>query len=118
MIPQSKVWQVKLADQPARPVGPLPSTGQTGEPNGSDCPEQLVRPVEPSADPVAESAAPVLVSSVDEAPVVPPASEEEELVDYEASLECTNLEINAVHLSSYYFMVPEEDVAHLQFGPR
>ena len=23
MIPQGKVWQIKTADQPARPVGPL-----------------------------------------------------------------------------------------------
>ena len=28
------------------------------------------------------------------------------------------MEINVVHLSSEYFVVPEEDVAHLQFGPR
>jgi len=39
-------------------------------------------------------------------------------VDYEASPERTNLEINVVHLSSDYFVVPEEDLAHLQFGPR
>ena len=39
-------------------------------------------------------------------------------MDYEASPEHTNLEINVVHLSSDYFMVPEEDMAHLQFGHR
>ena len=39
-------------------------------------------------------------------------------MDYEASPECTNLEINVVHLSSDYFVVPEEDLAHLQFEPR
>ena len=39
-------------------------------------------------------------------------------MDYEASLEHTNLEINVVHLSSDYFVVPEEDMAHLQFDPR
>ena len=44
--------------------------------------------------------------------------EDEELVDYEASPKCINLEVNVVHLSSDYFVVPEEDVAHLQFGPR
>ena len=38
-------------------------------------------------------------------------------MDYEASPERTNLEINVVHLSSDYFVVPEEDLAHLQFGP-
>ena len=39
-------------------------------------------------------------------------------MDYEASPERTNLEINVVHLSSDYFVVPKEDLAHLQFGPR
>ena len=39
-------------------------------------------------------------------------------MDYETSPEHTNLEINVVHLSSDYFVVPEEDMAHLQFGPR
>ena len=38
-------------------------------------------------------------------------------MDYEASPERTNLEINVVHLSSDYFVVLEEDLAHLQFGP-
>jgi len=51
-------------------------------------------------------------------PVVPPAPEDEEMVDYEASPEHTNMEINVVHLSLDYFVVLEEDVAHLQFGPR
>ena len=37
-------------------------------------------------------------------------------MDYEASPERTNLEVNVVHLSSDYFVVPEEDMAHLQFG--
>ena len=44
--------------------------------------------------------------------------EDEELVDYEASPERNNLEINVVHMSSDYLVVPEEEVAHLQFGPR
>ena len=60
---------------------------------------------------------PVSVPSVGEVPAVPPTAEDEELVDYEASPERTNLEINVVHLSSDYFVVPEEDMAHLQFGP-
>ena len=68
--------------------------------------------------PAAESAPPVSVTSVDEAPAVPLTAEDEELVDYEASPEHTNLEVNVVHLSSDYFVVPEEDLAHLQFGPR
>jgi hypothetical protein len=39
-------------------------------------------------------------------------------VDYEASSENTNMDINVVHLSSDYFVVLEEDMSHLQFGPR
>ena len=88
MFPQSKLWKAKTADQP-------------------------VRPVEPSTEATAESAPPVSVSSVDEAPAVPPTAEDEELVNYEASPEHTNLEVNVVHLSSDYFVVPEEDMAHL-----
>ena len=91
MFSQSKVWKVKKADQPAR----------------------LVRPVEPTAEPAAKSAPPVSVTFVDEAPAVPLTTEDEELVDYKASLERTNLEINVVHLSSDYFVVPEENLAHL-----
>ena len=64
-----------------------------------------------------ESVEPISVPSIGEAPTVPPAPEDEEMVDYEASPERTNLEINVVHLSSDYFVVPEEDLAHLQFGP-
>jgi len=33
-------------------------------------------------------------------------------------MEYSNMEINVVHLSSDYFAVPEEEVAHLQFGSR
>ena len=39
-------------------------------------------------------------------------------MDYEASPGHINIEINVVHLSSDCFVVPEEDVAHLDFGPR
>ena len=61
---------------------------------------------------------PVLVSRVDEVEPAPPAKEEEELVDYEASLEHNNLQINVVHMSLDYLIIPEEEVAHLQFRPR
>ena len=118
MFPQSKVWKVKTADQPARPVGPPQPIGQTFQIDRSDRSDQPVRPVEPTTEPAAESAPPVSVTSVDEGPAFPLTAEDEELVDYEASPERTNLEINVVHLSSDYFVVPEEDMAHLQFGPR
>ena len=108
----------QLTSQTDRPIGPPQPTGQTGHEDRSDRSDQSVRPVEPTAEPAAESAPPVLVPSVDEAPGVPLTVEDEELVDYEASPERTNLETNVVHLSSDYFVVLEEDLAHLQFGPR
>ena len=40
------------------------------------------------------------------------------MVDSEASPERSNVEINVVHMSSDYFIIPEEEVVHLQFGPR
>ena len=60
----------------------------------------------------------VSVSCVDKVELAPPAKEEEELVDYGASPERNNSEINVVHMSSDYPIIPEEEVAHLQFGPR
>ena len=114
MITQGKVWQVKTVDQPAEGLVKLtPATGQTGASDRSDRPEPPVRPVEPSAGSTTESAVPVSVSRDDDAPLVPLAQEDEELVDYEASPEQSNVEINVVHLSSDYFVVPEEAVAHL-----
>ena len=56
---------------------------------------------------------PILVSRVDEVEPAPPAKEEEELVDYEASLEHSNLQMNVVHMSLDYLIIPEEEVAHL-----
>jgi len=44
MIPQGKVWQIKIDGQPTGPVGPQPPTGQTGEPDLSDHSDQPVRP--------------------------------------------------------------------------
>ena len=35
-IPQGKMWQVKVVDQPSGPVGPLPPTGLTDVPDRSD----------------------------------------------------------------------------------
>ena len=89
MFPQSKVWKIKIADQPARLVGPPQPIGPTSQIDRSDCSDQPIRPVEPSAEPIAKSAPPISVPSVDEAPAVPPTAEDEELVDYEASPERT-----------------------------
>ena len=58
-------------------------------------------------------------ASHDEVPAVPTALGDEELVDYEASLERSNMEINVVCFSEEYYAVSkEEEVALLDFGPR
>ena len=92
MIPQGKVWQAKMIDQPSKePVKPTTATGQTGSLDRSDRPEPPVRSVEPSAESTAKAVVPILVSRVDEVEAAPPVTEEEELVDYEASPERNNL---------------------------
>ena len=60
---------------------------------------------------------PVSISFIDEAPIVPLVLEEEELVDYEASLEYTNLDINVVHLSSDYFWFQRRIWLIFSLGP-
>ena len=117
-IPQGKVWHVKAADQPIRPVGPLQPTGLTGVPDRSDRSEQPVRPVEPEPEQKAEEVVPTLAPGASEVPAAPSIAEDEELVDYEASPECTNMEINVVHFSDDYWAIPVEETAHLDFGPR
>ena len=91
-------------------------TGPTGAEDRSDRQAQPIRPVEP----VVEQTAEVNTSaSCDEVSVVPTALGEEELVDYEASPEHSNMEINIVRFSEEYYVVSEEkEAAHLDFGPR
>ena len=58
-------------------------------------------------------------ASRDEVPAVPVDLGDEELVDYEASPEHSNMEINIVRFSEEYYVVSEEkEAAHLDFGPR
>jgi hypothetical protein len=44
--------------------------------------------------------------------------DDEELVDYSSSPERMNLEINVVHLFFDGLVLMEEDLAHLDFGPK
>ena len=53
----------------------------------------------------------------EEVPTVPAASVDEELVDYEASSERNNMEINIMHFSVDYYTVSEEEAGRLNFGP-
>ena len=97
-------------------VEPPQVTGLTSSEDWSDRQVQPVRPVEPVVEQKAEVAT---LASRDEVPVVSADLGDEELVDYEASLERSNMEINVVCFSEEYYAVSkEEEVAHLDFGPR
>jgi len=86
MVPQGKVWRIKVADQPARLVKPSQATGFTGTSNRSDRPEQPVRPVDPSIQQKAESAIPVSVPCDGETPLSFSVQGDEEVVDHEVKL--------------------------------
>jgi hypothetical protein len=48
----------------------------------------------------------------------PAPEENEELVDYNCSLERMNFDINVIHMSTDGYVLSEEDVVHLDFGPK
>jgi len=85
IIPQSKVWRVKSADQPAGPVGPPLPTGLTGIADRSDRPDQPVRPVQPVVEQKAELETPVSAPCNEEILLAPSVQDDEELVDHEAT---------------------------------
>ena len=89
-------------------------TGPIGVDDRSDHQVQPVRPVEPAVEQITEAS---VSASREEVPAVPTEQEDEEFVDYEASPERSNMEINVVHFFEDYYAIPEEDAAHLDFGP-
>ena len=97
-IPQGKVWQVKIADQPTGPVGLLQPTGLTGVLDWFDRSEQLVRPVDPKPEQKAKEIVPTSTPGASWVPAAPSTAEDEELVDYEASPERTNMEMLCIFL--------------------
>ena len=116
MVPQGKEWRVKSAEQSTGPVESPQMTGPTGAEDRSDRQAQPIRPVEPVVEQIAEA---TTSASRDEVPAVPAALGDEELVDYEASPEHNNMEINVVRFSEEYYVVSEEEeeTTHLDFGP-
>ena len=82
IIPQGKVWRVKTADHPVRPVA---WSGLTGTADWSDLPKQPVRLVEPSVQQLAKSKVPVLAPCDEETSLVSSVQDDEELVDNEAT---------------------------------
>ena len=81
----------------------------------SDLSEQ---PVDPKPEQKAEEMVLTSAPGVSEVLAAPSTTEDEELVDYEASPECTNMEINVVRFYDDYWAIPEQETAHLDFGPR
>ena len=77
-------------------------TGLTDVEDRSDRQAQPIRPVQPVVEQKVEATTSALH---DEVPAVPAALGDEELVDYEASPERTNVEINVVHFSDDYWAI-------------
>ncbi|RLM78655.1 uncharacterized protein C2845_PM12G13800 [Panicum miliaceum] len=103
MFPQEKQWRIKANS------GSAPK------------PDVLVPiPEVPVLSERVQTAEPMIVDSVSQEEKLPSTSEndDEELVDYGTSLERGDLEINVVCLSSDYYVIPDEDIAQLSFGPR
>jgi hypothetical protein len=101
----------------AQPVRPVSESGQTGldQPTAAEA----VRPVSGTGQTgLTTEAGAEITSTIDTTPPIPPVVEDEELVDFEPSPERDNMEINVVYLSSDYYVVPEEEISHLQLGPR
>jgi len=117
-FPQGKMWRVKMVDQPTGLVGPLQPTGQTSVPDRSDRSEQPIRPVDSEPEQKAEEVVSSLALSASDVPAAPSTADDEELVDYKASPECTSMEINVMRFSDDYWAVPEEETTHLDFGRR
>ena len=65
---------------------------------------------------MAEEVVSASATGTSEVLAAPSPAEDEELVDYEASSERTNMEINVVRFSDDYWAIPEEETSHLDFG--
>jgi hypothetical protein len=85
--------------------------------------EESVRPVDvdsqtddPETSPGFSSSVPMLCD--DKSTSDPAPEDDEELVGYSSSPERMNLDINVIHMSMDGYVLLEEDIAHLAFGPK
>jgi hypothetical protein len=113
MVPKGKEWRVKTATQ----------TGAVKPPEGVVQPPGAVRPGDQAVRSGSPETPPGLASSIpmvcdDKVLSVHTLEDDEQLVDYSSSLERMNLEINVVHLFVDGSVPTEEDLAHLDFGPK
>jgi hypothetical protein len=113
MVPQGKEWRVKAATQTGA-VKPLVEAVQP--PRAVRSGEQAVRPSSPETPPGFASSIPMVCD--DKGSSVHTPVDDEQLVDYSSSLEQMNLEINVVHLFVDGSVPTEQDLAHLDFGPK
>jgi hypothetical protein len=113
MVPQGKEWRVKTSFEPA-PVRPVEESVRLVTP---------VRPVDIYGQTDDTEMPPGFSSSVpmvcdDKSASDPAPEDDEELVDYSSSPERMNLDINVIHMSMDGYVLSEEDVTHLDFGPK
>jgi hypothetical protein len=113
MVPQGKEWRVKAASQ----------IGVVTLPEGAVQPPEAVRPGDHAVRlgspemPLGFASSIPMVCDVKVSSVHTP-EHDEQLVDYSSSPERMNLEINVVHLFVDNSVPTEEDLAHLDFGPK
>jgi hypothetical protein len=107
MVPQGKEWRVKTSFEPA-PVRLV---------------EESIRPVDVDSHtddletPLGFfSSVPMVCDDKSTSDLAP--EDDEELVDYSSSPERMNLDINVIHMSVDGYVLSEEDVVHLAFGPK
>jgi hypothetical protein len=113
MVAQGKEWRVKTSSETA-PVRPVEESVRPVTP---------VRPVDVDGQTDDPEMPPGFSSSFsmvcdDKSASDPSPKDDEELVDYSSSLERMNLDINVIHMSMDGYVISEEDVAHLDFGPK
>jgi hypothetical protein len=106
MVPQGKEWRVKAATQ----------TGAVKPPEGAVQPPVAVRPGDQAVLPGLASSIPMVCD--DKVSPAHTPEDDEHLVDYSSSPERMNLEINVVHLFVDGPVPTEEDLSHLDFGPK
>jgi hypothetical protein len=113
MVPQGKEWRVKAATQ----TGAVKPLVEAVQPPGAVGPgDQAVRPGSPKMPPGFISSIPMVCDDKGASVHIP--EDDEQLVDYSSSPEKMNLEINVVHLFVDGSVPTEEDLAHLDFGPK
>jgi hypothetical protein len=113
MVPQGKEWRVKAGTQ----TGAVkPSEGAVQPPGEVRSGDLAVRLGSPETPPGFTSSIPVVCD--DKISSVHTLEDDEQLVDYSSSPERMNLEINMIHLFVDSSVLTEEDLAHLDFGPK